>query len=181
MKIAYVTSSEPGKIDRLLSEVAQTLLSENKKLTGIVKVMDYKAGYDNGCDMKVQVLPSGPEIKITQSLGAGSDACRLDPAGIAEAVSRVEALPMQEADLFILNKFGPEEANGRGFCAVIGTALEHNVPVLVGVGGASVPSFEAFAGGMAEPLPDDGEVLRDWALRAISDDRSNGEVEASPS
>lgn len=175
MKVAYVTSKEPGETDRLLREVAQTLLSKNKKLTGIVKVMNYEASYDNGCDMKVQVLPEGPEIKITQSLGAGSDACRLDPAGIAEAVSRVEAMPMQEADLFILNKFGPEEANGRGFCAVIGQALENEVPVLVGVGSGSIDSFETFAGGMAERLPDNAAALQDWALQAISPDSSSGQ------
>lgn len=168
MKIAYVTSYESGKTDRLLSDVAQMLLSQNKRLTGIVKVMNYEARHDNGCDMKVLVLPDGPEIKITQSLGAGSGACRLDPTAIAEAVSNVEMMPMQEADLFILNKFGPEEASGRGFCSMIGTALQHTVPILVGVGAASISSFETFAEGMAERLPDDEAALQSWVKQAIS-------------
>lgn len=168
MKVAYVTSKEPGETDRLLCNIAQTLLSKNKKLAGIIKVMDYKTSYSNGCDMKVQVLPEGAVIKITQSLGSGSDACRLDPGAIAEAVAKVEAVSMQEADLFILNKFGPEEAAGRGFCNVIGTALGHGVPVLVGVGGASVESFESFAQGLAECLPDDEAVILDWVLETIS-------------
>lgn len=168
MKVAYVTSNEPGKIDRLLSEFAQKLLNENKKLIGIVKIMNYEASYVNGCDMKVQVLPQGEVIKITQSLGAGSDACRLDPSAIVEAVSRVEASSMQDADLFILNKFGPEEAAGRGFCNVIATALDHGVPVLVGAGGASVASFEEFAGELAECLPDDELAIYDWVHEAIT-------------
>lgn len=168
MKVAYVTSKEPGRIDRLLSEFAEKLMSENKKLIGIVKIMNYESSYVNGCDMEVQVLPKGPVIKITQSLGAGSDACRLDPGAIVEAVAQVEASSMQDADLFILNKFGPEEAAGRGFCAVIGAALDHGVPVLVGVGGASAASFEDFAGELAERLPDEEPAIYDWVQKAIS-------------
>lgn len=168
MKVAYVTSKEPGKIDRLLSEFAEKLLSENKKLIGIVKVMNYEASYVNGCDMEVRVLPQGQVIKITQSLGAGSDACRLDPGAIVEAVAQVEASAMQEADLFILNKFGPEEAAGRGFCSVIATALDHGVPVLVGAGGASVASFEDFAGELAVRLPDEEALIYDWVQEAIA-------------
>lgn len=170
MKIAYVTSKVPGETDRLLREIAEILQSKHKTLAGIVKVDQSAPSYDNGCDMMVQVLPSGPEIKITQSLGAGSDACRLDPAAIAEAVSKVEATPMKQADLFILNKFGPEESNGRGFCTVIGTALEYDVPVLVGVGEASVAAFEAFAGELAQRLSDDETVILQWALNAVSVD-----------
>ncbi len=167
MKIAYVTSNRPGETDRLLCVIAQKFLSKNKKLAGIIKVLDYESSYTNGCDMKIQVLPDGPEIKITQSLGVGSDACRLDPGAIVEAVSLVEAVSMQKTDLFILNKFGPEEVAGHGFRGVIGTALDHGVPVLVGVGGASVANFESFAGGLAERLPDDEVAIHDWVQEAI--------------
>ncbi|MGB0866603.1 MAG: DUF2478 domain-containing protein [Granulosicoccaceae bacterium] len=172
MNIAYISSKTPGEIDRLLSTVAHTLQSQQKRLTGIVKAMDYTTSYDNGCDMEVNVLPDGPRIKITQSLGAGSDACRLNPVGIAEAVSAVETQPMQEADLFILNKFGPEEAAGRGFCNVIGQALEHQVPVLVGVGTASIPAFDTFSDGMAVQLAADESALLAWAQRMFSGETS---------
>lgn len=168
MKVAYVTSDKQGETDRLLTGIATTFLSNNKKLAGIVKVLEYESSFANGCDMKVQVLPDGPVIKITQSLGAGSDACRLDPGAIADAVSQVEAVSMQEVDLFILNKFGPEECAGHGFCHVIGTALDNDVPVLVGVGGSSVANFESFAGGLAERLPDDETAIHDWVQGAIA-------------
>lgn len=133
----------------------------NKSLVGIVKVSDYESNFENGCDMKVRVLPEGPEIKVTHDLGAGSNACRLDPTAITEAVSWVETGSMEKADLFVLNKFGPEEAAGRGFCNVIGTALDQGVPVLVGVGGASIAAFEEFAGGLAVALPDDAQAIFD--------------------
>ena len=92
----------------------------------------------------------------------------LDPGAIATAVSTVESQSLAEADLFILNKFGPEEAAGRGFVSVIAAALEHDIPVLVGVGKASLDAFNTFAGGMAEALPADPNQIRHW-YQAISD------------
>lgn len=168
MKIAYISSKTQGETDRLLSEIANTLQADGKNLVGIVKQQDYSSSFENGCDMKVRVLPKGPVIKITQNLGAGSDACRLDPSAIAEAVSHVETGAMDRADLFILNKFGPEEAAGRGFCAVIGTALEQGIPVLVGVGGANKGAFEAFNEGLAVTLPAEAQAVYDWFQGATS-------------
>ncbi|NRB19043.1 MAG: DUF2478 domain-containing protein [Rhodobacteraceae bacterium] len=175
MQIAYVTSQTPGETDRLLADIAAQLQAQGKSLAGIVKVSSYQSSFENGCDMKVRVLPEGPEIKITQNLGAGSAACRLDPAAIAEAVTRVETGSMDHSDLFMLNKFGPEEAAGRGFCNVIGRALEAGVPVLVGVGGASIAAFENFADGLAVPLADNEQAILDWvqALASKSQTRSS--------
>lgn len=162
MKIACVTSQNRGETDQVLSALADRLQASGAGLVGIVKDHGYVAGYDNGCDTRVRVLPAGPVIKITQDLGQGSDACRLDPGAIAQAVASVEAGALEGADLFILNKFGPEEAAGRGFCTVIGAALAQGVPVLVGVGGASKAAFEAFAGGLAPTLPPQLDALLDW-------------------
>ncbi|TNF20667.1 MAG: DUF2478 domain-containing protein [Rhodobacteraceae bacterium] len=162
MKIASVTSPDRGATDRLLSDLADRLRAEGLRLAGIVKDHTHVAGYANGCDMKVRVLPDGPVIRITQDLGSGSDACRLDPGAIAQAVAQVEADAFDEADLFILNKFGPEEAAGRGFCAAIAAALERDIPVLVGVGRATKPAFDSFAGGLARDLAPQPEAILDW-------------------
>jgi len=162
MKIACVSSLERGGIDRLLSDVADRLQAEGVLLEGIVKVQNYTSSFENGCDMKVRVLPKGPVIKITQDLGSGSGACRLDPGAIANAVSCVEDSSFDQAELFILNKFGPEEVAGRGFCNVIGTALEHEVPVLVGVSSANKSAFDTFAGELAVTLEDDVNAILDW-------------------
>jgi len=168
MNIACVTSQQRGEIDRLLSDVADQLQASGKLLAGIVKVGDYTSSFANGCDMKVRVLPDGPVIKITQDLGAGSDACRLDPGAIAEAVSCVESAEIDKADLFILNKFGPEEACGRGFVSAIGRALERGIPVLVGVGASGKQAFDTFADGLSETLPDDPVAIREWCINATS-------------
>ncbi len=170
MKIAYVKSQIRGEIDRLLSTLAEDLLAEGVILSGVVKEQIYTSQHANGCDMKVRVLPTGPVIKITQDLGDGSDACRLDPTALTRAVSQVEALPLDNTNLFVLNKFGPEERVGRGFCGAIAAALERDVPVLVGVGGASEEAFLTFSGGFATELPDDMDILKEWCSEALSGD-----------
>ena len=173
MKIARVSSETRGETDRLLAGVADQLQAGGSALAGIVKELGHTSAYDNGCDMKVRVLPEGPVIKITQNLGAGSDACRLDPGAIVTAVATVENCSLDKADLFILNKFGPEEAAGRGFVSVIGKALEQGIPVLVGVGTgvASREAFDTFAAGLAETLPADPDIICEWCLAAMSDDQ----------
>lgn len=165
MKLAYVSSQKQGETDRLLTELADDLQAGGLELRGIVKEQNYSAVYDNGCDMYVRVLPDGPAIKITQDLGEGSNACRLDPASIVEAVARVENSSFNDVDLFILNKFGPEEIAGRGFCSVLAKAVDHDIPVLVGAGIAGKEAFQEFAGGMAECLPDDAGALRNWCRK----------------
>jgi len=167
MRLAYVRSNRRGETDRLLSELAEALQAEGVALSGVVKDQDYASRHANGCDMKLRVLPGGPVIKITQDLGDGSDACRLDATALTSAVSQVEADPMARTELFILNKYGPEERAGRGFCAAMAAALERGIPVIVGVGGASEPDFLRFAGGLAEALPDDMEQLKAWCCGAM--------------
>ena len=162
MKIACVTSPEPGKTDEVLSAVASQLRGQGVSLAGVVRDIGYVSGFANGCDAQVVVLPDGPVIKITQDLGRGSDACRLDPGKIAEAVAIVESGTLNQADLFILNKFGPEEAAGRGFCAAIGTALEHGVPVLVGVGAATKAAFDYFSDGVATSVEPQANAILAW-------------------
>ena len=162
MKIAYITSTKRGEIDRIMTEAADQLLADGVAVRGIVKEQSYASQFENGCDMKVRVLPGGPVIKITQDLGEGSDACRLDPGALAEAVVYVENGSVEDAELFILNKFGPEEAGGRGFVSAIGAALERGVPVLVGVGAANINAFEGFSGGLAQALPAETTAILEW-------------------
>jgi len=167
MKIGIVTSGVAGETDRLISETAARLQAEGVALAGIAKVLGTDAAGDHHCDMDVRVLPDGPEIRITQSLGEGSTGCRLNPAGIAAAVAAVENSGIERAGLFVLNKFGPQEAEGHGFCEAIGTALEHDIPVLVGVGKGSRAALEGFVDGLGEALPPEPDAIYAWCKAAM--------------
>lgn len=172
MKIGTVGAMGRGETDRLISEAAARLESSGLRLSGIIKVLQELPPDTHHCDMDVRVLPSDKTIRITQSLGQGSTGCRLNPAAIADAVASVEteacADTGERADLFVLNKFGPEEAEGRGFRTAIAAALEQDIPVLVGMSGGAdnKAAFAAFSAGLAEPLPADVDAIVAWCLAA---------------
>lgn len=168
MKIAAISAPERGETDRLITVISERLLKEGARLSGIVKVLQEMPEGTHHCDMEVRVLPGERKIAITQSLGDGSEGCRLNPTAIAEAVAAVESAAEGEADLFVLNKFGPEEADGRGFRQAIGSALEQGVPVLVGVTGGSRAAFDEFAAGLADMLPADEDAIAKWCRDAIA-------------
>ena len=142
--------------------------AQGVRLSGIVKVEDEAPEADCACDMSVRVLPDGEVIPITQDLGKGSDACKLNPSAIAHAVAQVEAQPLDDVQMFILNKFGPEEARGRGFCNAIAAALAADIPVLVGVGGPSREAFDSFVDNLAEDLSPNANTIRDWCAQALA-------------
>lgn len=168
MKIAVVSSKTIGQTDLLLSNAAAELESDGVRLSGVVKILGSDEDRDHHCDMDLRVLPNGPEIRITQSLGEGAKGCRLNPAAIAEAVAATEQVGASNVDMFILNKFGPQEAEGRGFCDAIASALENDTPVLVGVGGGSRDALDAFVDGMAEVLPPEAEAIQQWCKAALA-------------
>ncbi len=168
MKLAYISSPKRGEIDRLLAETAARLEVQNANLAGVVKLLEENPNPAHYCDMDLRVLPDGDTIRITQSLGEGSAACRLNPAAIQQAVAAVENTDLATSDLFILNKFGPQEAEGHGFRHTIGAALEQGVPVLLGVGTSMQRSFDTFSDGMAEQLPEDLDAIEAWCVSAIA-------------
>ena len=176
MKLAVVSSTVRGEIDTLMSKTATRLQASGARLSGVAKVLENNQGEApdsaDDCDMDLRVLPDGPQIRITQSLGQGSRACRLNPVALTQAVAAVEQNSAQSFDLFILNKFGPQEAEGHGFCAAIGAALERDIPVLVGVASSCREAFDTFAEGMAEDLQPDAEAIHKWCLDAMTENFS---------
>ncbi|WP_127114327.1 DUF2478 domain-containing protein [Shimia sediminis] len=168
MKIGIVSAEGRGETDRLISETASTLVAEGATLSGIVKVLDeVQPEGSHHCDMSVRVLPGDETIRITQSLGDGSAGCRLNPTAITEAVAAVERGAAAQTDLFVLNKFGPVEAEGRGFRSAIAQALETGVPVLVGVTPGTRPAFDAFTADVGEVLAADKADILAWCRDAM--------------
>lgn len=150
-----------GEADRILARLARDLSAGGLRVAGAVQVnTDLGAGRD--CDMDVLVIGEEDRpVRISQSLGAGSAGCRLDPGALETAAARVAAR-LAGAELLIVPKFGRQEAMGRGFRAVIGQAVAGGVPVLLHVPAEHRPAFEAFCGGMDERVgPAD---LAAWCL-----------------
>lgn len=161
MHLAYVTTTARGATDRLLSEVAARLDAKGVSLAGVVQTNTECA--DNArCDMDLRVMPGTEVIRISQTLGAGSRGCRLDPGELERAVGLVSAALAEDPELLIVNKFGKHEADGRGFRPLIAEALARDIPVLLGVNGLNEERFLAFTEGAAVKLNPEADALVDW-------------------
>jgi len=165
MRVACIMAEGAGQTDMLLHEFATRAAARGLRLCGTVQV-NTDCGAGRPCDMDVRVLPDGPVIRISQSLGAGARGCRLDPQALEQAVAAAEARLAVGADLVIVNKFGKHEADGRGFRNLIAEAVAHDVPVIMGVNSLNVERLAAFLGDAPErpaPLP---AALDAWLERA---------------
>jgi hypothetical protein len=161
MNIACTMAPGRGDTDLLLHRFADMLARRGCRTSGTVQINTERD--DAGpCDMDVKVLPHGPVICISQSLGRGSKGCRLDPAALEGAVGLVEASFAAGPDCLIVNKFGKHEVEGRGFRPLIAEALSRDIPVLVGLNQLNAAAFHAFAEGMAVELPPTLPALTAW-------------------
>ena len=166
MKLAYMMAPGRGDTDLMLHQLSQRLIRQGYRPAGTVQINTECA--DAGpCDMDVQVLPDGPTIRISQSLGPAAKGCRLDPQALESAVALVEGGLANGADCLIVNKFGKHEAEGRGFRTVIAKALELDIPVLVGLSGLNRTAFLDFSEGFATELPPDPAALADWITSSV--------------
>jgi hypothetical protein len=161
MKIGYVMSPGRGDVDRVLGRLAETLMARGVDVAGVVQT-NTDCGPAKACDMDVEVLPAGPVLRISQDLGPGSRGCRLNPEALELAVGLVGQRLTGDTRLLVVNKFGKQEAEGRGFREVIGAALAQDIPVVVGLNGLNRDAFEEFCGGMAEALTPELQALLDW-------------------
>ncbi|WP_368184522.1 DUF2478 domain-containing protein [Aestuariibius sp. HNIBRBA575] len=161
MKLAYIMSSRRGGTDRVLGEFAALCEQQGVKLAGVVQT-NTECAPSHLCDMDVRVLPDGPVLRISQSLGAGSKGCRLDASVLEEAVGHANASLSDDAQLLLINKFGKREAEGHGFRAVISDAVLRGIPVVLGVNDANLAAFLDYADGMADRLNDNVDDLQKW-------------------
>lgn len=167
--LSYVITDERGQGDRLIAEVAERLSQAGVPLAGAVQ-FNRPGRPDRAVAMDLRMLPDGPEIRISQDLGAGASGCRLDPDGLERAVGLTErAMTQGRPALLIVNKFGKQEIAGRGFRPLIGAAIADGLPVMVGVHARNLPGFEAFAEGLGTRLPVDAAAMLAWCAEQLGD------------
>lgn len=169
MRLAYTMTNGQRELDPLLEAVADDLIGRGLRVVGMVQINEDRTDGAR-CDMLARVLPDGPSIRISQSLGPNARGCRLDPDGLETAAGETQARLQRGADILIINKFGKQEAAGRGLRPLIAQALDAQTDVLVGVNPLNLPALEAFSGGLAQNLSPELDDIREWALAAHGGD-----------
>ena len=168
MQIGYVSLPGKGATDACLSRAVALLVARGVPLAGTVQTNPQRTGRQV-CDMDVRVLPDGPVLRISQDLGAGARGCRLDGGALETAVAEVTRR-LDGAALLVVNKFGKQEALGRGLVPVIAEAMGRGLPVLCGVNVLNLPAFLNFSDGTAEALSADPVAIVHWAMQAMLSD-----------
>ena len=163
MQIAYTMAPYRGDTDLILHRVAQSIVAAGYRPAGTAQINTAQADA-RPCDMDVLVLPAGPKLRISQSLGREARGCRLDPEALETAVGLVQA-SLPTSDCLIVNKFGKHEADGRGFRSLIAEALALDLPILVGLNELNAAAFLAFCDGLAEELNPDHDAILSWLRR----------------
>lgn len=169
MHLAYVMTDTPGYTDTLLEQFAKRLSAQGARLAGLVQTNTEQCT-SHHCDMDVHVLPDGPTIRISQSLGAHASGCRLDPDALEYAVTLIEQELQNAPELLLVNKFGKHEAEGRGLRQPIAEALSLDIPVLAGVNALNHAAFVDYSAGEAVRLPADLDAMQAWFERVAKAD-----------
>jgi len=150
-----------GMTDVLLADFAQELTRRGFRVGGVVQ-RNLDAGENCACTMEMVDLANGESIRISQNLGAGSTSCRVDPAGLAEAASRLRKALDGRPDLVVVNKFGGLEKEGGGLADELLWAMAEGLPVLTSVAARHIDEWLEFCGGHCRLLRPDAAALWEW-------------------
>jgi glycosyltransferase involved in cell wall biosynthesis len=162
--LGVLAATARGAGEPILSEVTRALQARGLRVVGALQEPADPSG-----EMRLRLLPAGEVVGISQRLGAGASGCRLDPDGLERAVAAgLARLAAEGADVVIVNKFGKQEAEGRGFRTLIAEALAAGIPVLTSVAPEQSDAFARFAEGLAEPVPSQTEAALAWCLNAAT-------------
>ena len=152
--------------DALIGQCAADLVASGYRLGGVVQSNAHRRG-QRRCDMYVKDLLGGDEVKISLDRGNEARGCRLDPDAFARIDAWIERAVLERVDLLIINKFGREEAHGRGLRPVIAEALIAEIPLVIGVSRRNLCDFLTFVGDSATRLRPDIEAITAWCRNAI--------------
>jgi molybdate transport system ATP-binding protein len=168
--LAAILYRPEDDVDGLLADFASALLREGERIGGIVQ-RNLKDETGRSAGMHVIDLLTGAEISICQPLGRDSAACKLDPAGLAEASLAVSRAIAEDASLIIVNKFSKQEAAGHGLRDELAEAIIAGGPVLTAVPEKCFDAWKDFTGDRGTTLFCAPHVVEEW-WREISSRRA---------
>ncbi len=163
--VAAIHHDGSTDIDTALASFASAQRRAGRRVLGLLMK---PRSVDAACEasMVLTDVDTGEEFVVSQSLGAGSNACSADPQGVAAAGRVLRDALVRAPDLVLCNRFGVLEAEGGGFSAELLQLLAQGVPVLIVVSTRHLEAWRRFIGS-APLLAPDPQAWADWfeALR----------------
>lgn len=160
-RIAVVRGASSGLIQSTLFAFAQQLRGQGLRVAGVVELSP--CGDEERCkSLSVYNLASGETYPITQKLGPGSEACNLDPSGLALACGVIQDAIQSGVDVVVLSKFGKLEAARSGLCDAFRAAMMADIPVITAVSPQLAEDWERFAGDLSRFVDAHMNALTGW-------------------
>ncbi|WP_035690674.1 DUF2478 domain-containing protein [Azospirillum halopraeferens] len=162
----------PGShaVDALLERFAFALKRRGFRVGGVIQ-RNFGGGEHCAEQMELVDVATERRFGISQNLGRGSQSCRVDPTGVADASQALRRAVEERADLIVVNKFAGLEAHGGGLAHEMLTAIAEGIPLLTSVGSRFLNEWNAFTGGYGDLLsPDDEAVWRWWGPHRLYED-----------
>ena len=148
--VALVYEDGPA-FDPLISALVRSWMAKGLRLAGVVQLNERREGRRR-CDMILEDLSSGRRFPISEDRGAMARGCHLDHDALSRIILDVHQSLSSGVDALVVNKFGKEEAEGRGFVDTIAAAMEHGIPAVIGVPLRNLTAFRVFGEGAAEEV-----------------------------
>ena len=148
--IAALVYASQDRPDLVLWAFARHLADAGGRVSGLIQFRDRPA---DSSPCRLMVLDSWQMVDVArQHDAAGDDHCRLDAYWLDQMGIRVKASIRRGVDAVIVNRFGPLEAAGRGFCDAILTASATETPLVIAVPLFEFARWTQFSSGMAVRL-----------------------------
>ncbi len=157
--VAAIIDEDRSGVDDLLAELASRLKKDRWRVHGLLQEYRSVKGEDASVLVDIQ---TGASFTLYQDLGPGSDACRVDPRGVAAASVVLRKALAEGADLVIVNRFGTLESEGGGLASDMLAVMSERVPLLTVVPDPYVAAWRRFSGNAGVDLPCRLDAVQAW-------------------
>jgi hypothetical protein len=173
-RIGVVVFDRGSRPDAVLRHVVQSLKSMDLRVGGLLQAG--QSGDAGRCGtLFLEDIWTGQRVQAFEMRGSGTRGCRLDSSSLAEAGGWLRAAIEGKPDILFVNRFGRQEAAGRGLRDEIAAAIAMDLPVVIAVGKELVPEWHAFVGAEFVQLPADPERIAAWCLACMESASSASE------
>lgn len=168
--IGVVSYDRATRPDLVLRQAVHHLKSVGLRVGGLLQ--EGQSGDDCRCGtLFLEDIGTGRRVQAFESRGSGTRGCRLDSSSLAEAAGWLRAAIETHPDVVFINRFGRQEAGGRGLRDEIAAAIAADLPLVIAVHKSLQPEWEAFAGPDCAYIAADAKQIErwclDWAGRAV--------------
>ena len=164
--IAGIVYGERLDVDAVLVSVTDLLRSRGIRASGLLQHFGppTPAGKRS---MYVEDIASGERVRLDLPRGSGATGCSLDPNALAKAACLLRRAIRSRPDVLIVNRFGQQEAEGRGMRPELAEAVCAGLPTLVAVSESFLSEWESFVGGPGRILPAKRGAIVSWVCQRV--------------